>query len=63
MSTRWENVVTLARALDESFSKGEVPDATTVARLARAVLDFQTDLSGAISSNGMPSRSEPSGSG
>jgi hypothetical protein len=63
MSTRWENVVTLARSLDESFSKGEVPDATAVARLARAVLDFQNDLSGAASSNGMPPRSQPPGSG
>lgn len=50
MSTRWENVVTLAREVDASFAKGQVPDNTVVARLARAVLDFQKELSGANSS-------------
>jgi len=58
MSTRWENVVTLAREVDASFARGQVPDSTTVARLARAVLDFQKELSGAPSSR-PPSRPPP----
>lgn len=47
MATRWENVVSLAREIDDAFAKGREPDATIVSRLARAVVDFQRDLSGA----------------
>lgn len=46
MSTRWENVVTLAREVDAAFGRGESPDSTIVARLARAVVDFQNELAG-----------------
>lgn len=61
MSTRWENVVTLAREVDASFARGQVPDGTTVARLARAVLDFQKELSGAASANNRTPPSRPPG--
>lgn len=55
MSTRWENVVSLAREVDAAFARGQVADTTVVARLARAVLDFQKELSGAQSSRpGVP---------
>lgn len=61
MSTRWENVVTLAREVDAAFARGQVPDGTVVARLARAVLDFQKELSGAQSSRAGAPPSRPPG--
>lgn len=59
MATRWETVVSLAREVDAAFAKGKDPDATTVARLARAVVDFQKELS---APNGA-TRASPNGSG
>jgi len=50
MSSRWENVVTLAREVDAYCAKGQVPDNDTVARLAQAVIDFERELSRARSS-------------
>jgi hypothetical protein len=62
MSTRWENVVSLAREVDAAFARGQVPDSTIVARLARAVLDFQKELSGATAApNSRPPPSRPPG--
>jgi hypothetical protein len=46
MSTRWENVVNLARDVDAVLASGRTPDITIVARLARAVIDFQRELYG-----------------
>jgi hypothetical protein len=46
MSTRWENVVGLARELDAAIASGKAVDDEIVARLARAVLEFQKDLTG-----------------
>jgi len=46
MSTRWENVVDLARELDAAIASGRAVDDTIVARLARAVLEFQRELTG-----------------
>lgn len=46
MHTRWELVVALARQLDEEAARGELPNPTRVARLARAVLEFQSQLTG-----------------
>lgn len=46
MSTRWENVVTLAREIDAAVAAGRPPDGAIIARLARAVIDFQRELSG-----------------
>jgi hypothetical protein len=45
MSTRWENVVNLARELDAALARGSTVDGEIVSRLARAVLDFQKELS------------------
>jgi hypothetical protein len=46
MATRWELVVALAREVDEDCAAGRKLDLTRVARLARAVLDFQQGLVG-----------------
>lgn len=46
MSTRWENVVSLAREIDDAVASGKPPDGASIARLARAVLDFQKELAG-----------------
>jgi hypothetical protein len=58
MFTRWENVVFLAREVDAAFAGGKPPDNTVVARLARAVLDFQRELfgSGTFSNRSPPAR-------
>ncbi|HTQ48164.1 MAG TPA: hypothetical protein VMI75_35655 [Polyangiaceae bacterium] len=57
MSSRWENVVTLAREVDAYCAKGQVPDNDTVARLAQAVIDFERELSRARSSGPPEGRS------
>jgi hypothetical protein len=44
MVTRWEIVISLAREVDDDCASGRKLDATRVARLARAVLDFQQSL-------------------
>lgn len=61
MSTRWENVVSLAREVDAAFGSGTTADSAIVARLARAVLDFQKDLVGSRPTGNRPPRSTPSG--
>jgi hypothetical protein len=48
MNTRWELVVALAREVDEDCAAGRKPDLTRVARLARAVIEFQQGLVGPI---------------
>lgn len=55
MSSRWENVVVLAREVDAAYAAGKTPDSAVVARLARAVLDFQTSLSGSGGAGNRPS--------
>jgi hypothetical protein len=55
MSTRWENVVSLAREIDAAVAAGRAPDDAIVARLARAVLDFQRELFGSGSTMIRPS--------
>lgn len=56
MSTRWENVVTLAREIDAAYAAGKDPDGAVVARLARAVLEFQSELSGTNGAAGTAER-------
>lgn len=56
MATLWENVVTLAREIDAAFSKGQEPDTTMVSRLARAVVEFQRELTGRVHSSTPPPR-------
>jgi hypothetical protein len=46
MATRWEAVVALANEVDGACAAAGQPDGTTVARLARAVLDFQKEMEG-----------------
>lgn len=46
MSYPWESIVSIARDVDAAYAKGEEPETAVVARLARAVLDFQRGLSG-----------------
>jgi hypothetical protein len=48
MNTRWELVVALAREVDEDCAAGRKPDLTRVARLARAVIEFQQGLVGPV---------------
>jgi hypothetical protein len=58
MSTRWENVVSLAREVDAAIVSGKALDMTLVARLARAVLDFEGELNAGPPAGGRtPSRS------
>jgi len=58
MATRWELVVSLAREVDEDCAAGRSPDGTKVARLARAVLEFQHQLLGRTE-RGFAPRNEP----
>lgn len=53
--------MSLAREVDAAFARGQVPDGTVVARLARAVLDFQKELSGSPSSRTGAPPSRPQG--
>jgi len=46
MSSRWENIVSHAREIDQAFARGRAPELTVVMRLARAILDFQQELAG-----------------
>ncbi len=46
MPTLWENVLTLAHEVDSTIAKGLVPEEVVVARLARAVLEFQGQVLG-----------------
>lgn len=46
MSHRWENVVTLAREVEGAVAKGESPELTSAARLARSVIELQRWLVG-----------------
>lgn len=46
MATPWEAVVALAKEVDVACAGAGQPDGTSVARLARAVLDFQKELEG-----------------
>jgi len=54
MSTRWENVLDLARELDAAIASGKGVDDAVVARLARAVLEFQRELTSPGSANTRP---------
>ncbi len=51
-TTPWEAVVALAAEIDKACSKGTQPDPSNVARLARAVLEFQPRLGGEAVRNG-----------
>jgi len=46
MITPWEAIVALAKDVDVDCSRGGRPDETKIARLARAILDFQQHLAG-----------------
>lgn len=46
MTSRWENIVIIARDIDEAFAVGRAPEPELVMRLARAVIDFQQHLAG-----------------
>jgi hypothetical protein len=48
MNARWNNIVRVAREVDDAFEKGAQPDGATTMRLARSVLDFQQQLVGAL---------------
>jgi hypothetical protein len=58
MVTRWEIVISLAREVDDDCASGRKLDVTRVARLARAVLDFQQSLVAGLG-GGRPSASAP----
>lgn len=46
MNTRWEEVVNLARRMEETLQRGKRPDDFTVECLVRGVLEFQDFLVG-----------------
>jgi hypothetical protein len=48
MNARWNNIVRVAREVDDAFEKGTQPDGATTMRLARSVLDFQQQLVGSL---------------
>ncbi len=54
MNTRWELVVSLAREVDDDCANGRKPDPTRVARLARAILEFQQGLVGPVKAKTPP---------
>ncbi len=59
MTSRWENIVIVARDIDQAFAAGRAPEPELVMRLARAVIDFQQHLAGprVVSRTVQPARS------
>lgn len=47
MNARWNNILRVAREVEDAFAKGSQPEGSTIMRLARGVLDFQQQLVGA----------------
>jgi hypothetical protein len=47
MNVRWNNIVRVAREVEDAFAKGERPEGSAIMRLARGVIDFQQQLVGA----------------
>lgn len=46
MNARWNNIVRVAREVEDAFAKGSRPEGSAIMRLARGVLDFQQQLVG-----------------
>ena len=46
MNARWNNIVRVAREVEDAFAKGGRPEGAAIMRLARGVLDFQQQLVG-----------------
>jgi hypothetical protein len=47
MNARWNNIVRVAREVEDAFAKGGRPEGSAIMRLARGVIDFQQQLIGA----------------
>ena len=48
MNARWNNIVRVAREVEDAFAKGSRPEGSAIMRLARGVLDFQQQLVGSM---------------
>ncbi len=46
MNARWNNIVRVAREVEDALAKGGQPEGSAIMRLARGVLDFQQQLVG-----------------
>jgi hypothetical protein len=46
MNARWNNIVRVAREVEDAFAKGGRPEGSAIMRLARGVLDLQQQLVG-----------------
>jgi hypothetical protein len=47
MNARWNNIVRVAREVEDALAKGGRPEGSAIMRLARGVIDFQQNLVGA----------------
>jgi hypothetical protein len=46
MNARWNNIVRVAREVEDAFAKGGRPEGAAIMRLARGVIDLQQLLVG-----------------